>query len=239
MTDTTRLDNVAHAALRIATAHGPAYGDAVNQIALFLPEFEEAQRHYPILFRRVDAKPLQAVAILGFERDENLFLDGERWDADYVPAMARRGPFLIGMSEGEPMIHIDLAHPRVVKDEGGAGEPLFLPQGGHAPALEHSLDALRAIHLGHDAAPTMTGLFDELGVVQAVTLNVRVTENHSYSFKDYLAVTPERIAALDGAQLARLNQAGLLGSAVFAASSLANMQRLIARKQRRDSEARA
>ena len=233
MTDTTRLDNVAHADLRVAVAHGPAYGDAVNQIALFLPEFEEAQRHYPILFRRTDAKLLQAVAILGFERDENLFLDGDRWDADYVPAMARRGPFLIGISNGEPMIHVDLAHPRIVKDEGGAGEPLFLSQGGHAATLECSLDALRAIHLGHEAAPAMTELFDELGLVQAVTLNVQVAEKHSFNFKDYLAVTPERIAALDGAQLARLNQAGLLGSAMFAASSLANMQRLVARKQRR------
>lgn len=233
MTDTTRLDNVAHAALRVAVAHGRAYGDAVNQIALFLPEFEEAQRHYPILFRRDDAKPLQAVAILGFERDENLFLDGERWDADYVPAVARRGPFLIGMGDGEPMIHVDLAHPRIVKDDETAGEALFLPQGGHAPALERALDALRAIHLGREAAPAMTRLFDELALVQPVTLNVQVAENHSYNFKDYFAVTPERMAALDGAQLARLSEAGLLGSAVFAAASLANMRRLIVRKQRR------
>ena len=138
MTHTTRLDNVAHARLRIATGHGAEYGDAVNQIALFLPEFEDAQRHYPILFRRQENGSLQAVAILGLDRDENLFLDGERWAAAYVPAMARRGPFLIGMAEGEPMIHVDLANSRIV-DEGETGEPLFLPQGGHAPALERAL----------------------------------------------------------------------------------------------------
>lgn len=230
MSDTTRLDNVTHARLRIVTGHGAKYGDAVNQIALFLPEFEAAQRHYPILFRRPENGPLQAVAILGLERDENLFLDGERWAAAYVPAMARRGPFLIGMADGQPMIHVDLAHPRIL--EGGeTGEPLFLPQGGHALALEQALDALRAIHLGHDAAPDMTRLFDELELVQPVSLNVQVADNHSYNFKDYLAITPERIAALDGAALARLNEARLLMPAVFAASSLANMNQLIARKR--------
>ena len=232
MTHTTRLDNVAHARLRIATGHGAEYGDAVNQIALFLPEFEDAQRHYPILFRRQENGSLQAVAILGLDRDENLFLDGERWAAAYVPAMARRGPFLIGMAEGEPMIHVDLANPRIV-DEGGTGEPLFLPQGGHAPALERALDALRAIHLGHEAAPGMTRLFDELELAQPISLNVQVADNHSYNFKDYLAITPERIVALDAERLARLNQARLLMPAVFAASSLANMNQLIARKRAR------
>ena len=72
---------------------------------------------------------------------------------------------------------------------------------------------------------------DELELVQPVSLNVQVADNHSYNFKDYLAITPERIAALDGAALARLNEARLLMPAVFAASSLANMNQLIARKR--------
>ena len=231
MSKVTRLDNVDHAELRIAAGHGAAFGDAVNQIALFLPEFEEAQRHYPILFRRQDSGALQALAILGFDRDENLFLDGERWTADYVPALARRGPFMIGLEDGEPMIHVDLDHPRILGDSADGGEPLFLPQGGQAPALDRAVEALRAIHVGHEAAPAMSAAFDELELARPVTLNVQVTESQSYNFKDYLAITPERVAALDGAALERLNQAGFLLPAVFAASSLANMHRLSARKR--------
>ena len=229
MSNVTRLDNVAHADLRIAAGHGAAFGDAVNQIALFLPEFEEAQRHYPILFRRHEAGSLQALAILGFDRDENLFLEGDRW-AGYVPAIARRGPFLIGLAGDEPMIHVDLDHPRVLGEGGEGGEPLFLPQGGQAPALDRAVEALRAIHLGHEAAPAMTALFDELGLVRQVTLNVQVSDSKRYNFKAYLAIAPDRIAALDAASLERLNQAGLLPPAIFAASSLANMSRLTARK---------
>jgi hypothetical protein len=232
MTNSVRLDNVAHAGLRIARGHGAAYGDAVNQIALFLPEFEEAQRDYPILFLRDEAGLFQAVAILGLDRDENLFLDGERWAAGYVPAMARRGPFLIGFAGGEPVIHVDLDHPRIAQ-ANGAGDPLFLPQGGHAPALERGLDALRAIHVGHEGAQAMNALFEELGLVEPVSLDVQVSERHSYSFNDYLAITHEKIASLDGAALDRLNKAGLLGPAIFAASSLANINRLIARKRAR------
>lgn len=236
MTNTTRLDNVAHADLRIARGHGAAYGDAVNQIALFLPEFEEAQRDYPILFLRDEHGSLQSVAILGLDRDENLFLQGDgRWGAGYVPAMARRGPFLIGFVSGEPVIHVDLDHPRVTQANGTGGDPVFLPQGGQAPALERALDALRAIHVGNEAAQAMTSLFDEFGLVQPVALDVQVSDRHSYAFNDYLAITHEVIASLDGAALAKLNQAGLLMPAVFAASSLANINRLIARKRARMS----
>jgi len=231
MTNPVRLDNVAHGRLRIAGGHGAAYGDAVNQIALFLPEYEEAQRDYPILFRRDGEGTLQALAILGLDRDENLFLDGPRWTASYVPAMARRSPFLIGFAQGEPVLHVDLDHPRVLAEGSTGGEALFLEHGGHAPALERALDALRAIHVGSEAAKAMTALFDELGLVEAVALDVRVSDRHSYNFNDHLAITHEKIAALDGAALARLNQAGLLMPAIFAASSLANLNRLIARKR--------
>lgn len=233
MTNSMRLDNVAHAQLRIATGYGEAYGDAVNQIALFLPEYEEAQRDYPILFVRQEDSTLQAVAILGLDRDENLFLEGDRWAAGYVPALARRGPFLIGLSDGEPMIHIDLDHVRVLPEGSGEGEPVFRPHGGQAPALDRAIDALRAIHIGHETAAAATALFDELGLVESVALNVELSDRHSYNFEGYFAITQEKIASLDGGMLARLNGAGLLLPAVFAASSLSNMNRLIARKRKK------
>lgn len=228
-----RLDNVAHAGLRIATGYGAAYGDAINQIALFLPEYEEAQRDYPMLFLREESGALQAVAILGLDRDENLYLEDHRWAAGYVPALARRGPFLIGMTDGEPVIHIDLDHVRVLPDGSTEGEPVFRQHGGQAPALDRAIDALRAIHIGHEVAASATALFDELGLVESIALNVDLSDRHSYNFEGYLAITEEKIAALDGAALARLNEAGLLLPAIFAASSLNNVNRLIARKQKR------
>lgn len=229
---TARLDNVAHATLRVRTGHGAEFGDAVNQVAVFANEFAAVQRHYPILFLRQNGGPLQPLAILGLDRDENLFLHAGGWDAGYVPALLRRGPFLIGLAaDGEPLIHIDLDHPRMA-DASDPGEPLFLPQGGHAPALVAALDALRAIHIGNQAAPILDALFTELDLVEEVRLEVNLSETRSIKFDGYLAVTPERIAALDGAALERLNRAGLLEAAVFAATSLGTMHDLAARKQR-------
>jgi len=232
MTNVARLDNVQHAALRLRRGHGARFGEAVNQVAVFASEFAQVQREYPILFARTPDGALQAVAILGFDRDENLFLDGERWDAAYVPALLRRRPFTIGAGDGEPAAYVDLADPRVAAD-GEDGEPVFKTHGGNAPALEAALEALRALQAGAAMAPGMTALFDELGLVEAVRLQVQFDEHTGVDFDGYLAVVPEKIAALDDGALGRLNRAGLLDVALFAAASLGTMPRLVARKQRK------
>ena len=232
MSTKVRLDNVDHASLKLRRGHGAQFGEAVNQVAVVASEFDRVQREYPILFARTPEGALQGVALLGFDRDENLFLDGERWDAAYVPALFRRGPFQVGTSDGEPAVHIDLSHPRVA-GEGEDGDPVFKAHGGDAPALEAATAALRDLSMGAGAAASMTALFDDLALVEAVRLKVRIGEHSSVDFDGYLAVTPEAIARLDGTALARLNQAGLLDVAVFAAASLGTMQGLVARKQRK------
>jgi hypothetical protein len=231
MNTTVPLDNVEHAALRLRRGHGARFGDTVNQVAVFASEFAQVQREYPILFVRLAGEALQAVAILGFARDENLFLDGARWEADYVPALLRHRPFTLGSVAGEPAVFVDLADARVAAD-GEEGEPVFKTHGGNAPALEAALEALSVLRAGAGVAATMTTLFDELGLVEPVRLKVQFDENTGVDFDGYMAVTPERIGGLGGAALERLNKAGLLEAAVFAAASLGTMPRLVARKQR-------
>lgn len=232
MTTVARLDNVQHAALRLRRGHGARFGEAVNQVAVFASEFAQVQREYPILFARTPEGALQAVAILGFDRDENLFLDGERWDAAYVPALLRHRPFSLGAADGEQVVCVDLADARVAAD-GEDGEPVFKTHGGNAPALDAALDALRALQAGAAAAAAMSALFDALGLVEPVRLQVQFDEHRGVDFDGYQALVPEKIAALDDAALGRLNKAGLLDAAVFAAASLGTMPRLIARKQRK------
>jgi hypothetical protein len=234
MSDIQPLDNTAHADLRVIMQHSAELGSAINQAPLVPAEFEEAQRHYPILFRKDEEGKLQAIAILGFERDENLFLTDGRWDG-YIPAIMRRGPFFIGGSDSEdPVILVDMGHKRI-RNGGEEGAPLFLEHGGHAPALEFALAALRTIHIGGQQAQAMQEAFEDLGLVEEVKMNVRLSEEKSVNFEGLLAVTFEQIGGLEGGALDRLNKAGLLPLAVFAASSLNNMPRLAARKQAKDA----
>ncbi|MEL1263322.1 SapC family protein [Pseudoxanthomonas putridarboris] len=233
------LNNVTHKDLRVVTRFGREFGDAIGMVPAFPTEYAELQREYPIFFRKDgDSDGFHSVALLGFDRDENLFLQGERWNASYLPGVIARGPFLIGFQEQqvdgelrrEPVIHVDLEHARVAT---GEGEPVFLPQGGHSPYLQHIITVLRGINDGVEGGKAMFAALDALELIQPVGLDVRFDNEHGVNLTGLYGIDRERLAALDAASLHRLHQAGYLEGVYLVLASLHNMRRLIAEKQRR------
>jgi hypothetical protein len=208
-----QINNVDHANLRVSPKAGAAFGDAVNQAPVFPAEFEELQREFAIIFRRREAG-LQAYALLGLDRDENLFLSGDRWTSRYVPANNRRGPFSIGIARapageapGEPMIHVDMDDARVGDSDG---LPLFREHGGNAPYLEHISGVLRLLYRDTESAPAFYAALDESGLLAPVTLSIDVSDDRRYTVPDVLVIDIERLAALTGAPLERLHSSGIL-----------------------------
>jgi hypothetical protein len=221
------LNNVDHHDLRVIARHGAEFGEAVNQVLAFPTEFEALQREYPIIFRRDGEGALRPVALLGLARDENLFLDGKGgWQARYVPALLQRGPFSIAAPEnpeGEPMIRVDLDHPRVSRSEG---TPVFLPQGGNTPYLEHVSGVLRGIFVGHHLIEPMMAAFAAAGLLVEVNLEARVEENTVHAITGAVTIDRARLAGLSANELAELHKGGFLQAAFFVAASLGNVQRL-------------
>lgn len=234
MTQIVPLNNVDHADLRVAQGYGAAYGDAINLTRVFPAEFEALQREYVILFRPSSEGGFQAVALLGLDRDENLYLDGDAWSAHYVPAMHRRGPFSISVQAGDapgerrdPRINVDLDHPRIVRE---GGEAVFLRHGGNTAYLEAVSHALFVIYEGLSLTSAMFAAFAEAGLVEPVAIDITIGEGVHYDLDAFHAISRERLAALTGPELERLHRGGWLTLAIHAASSMANIDRLVVRK---------
>lgn len=233
------LNNITHKDLRVVTRFGREFGDEIGMVAAFPTEFAELQREYPIFFRRErEGGPWQAVALLGFDRSENLFLQDERWNAAYLPGAIAKGPFLIGFQEQridgelrrEPVIHVDLDHPRISRTDG---EPVFMAHGGNSTYLEHVAAVLRGIRDGVEAGEAMFAAFDALGLIQPMKLDLQLDEHHRVSLAGLHGIDRERLAALDAGSLHGLHRAGYLEGAFLQLASLHNLRRLMAEKQRR------
>ena len=116
MTNTAVLNNVDHHDLKFIPPSAPTDADKVNQVLVFPTEFPEVQREFPIFFRKGQDGAFQPVALLGLDKDENLFLGPKGWRTRYIPAIITRGPFLIGLpspdnpqAQGQgAMIQVDL-----------------------------------------------------------------------------------------------------------------------------------
>lgn len=234
------LDNVEHHDLRIITGHSAAFGDAVNQTRVFPNEFIEVQREYPIFFRRDAQGDFYAIALLGFDVNENLFLDGENWNARYVPVGQDRGPFLLGLREavddvsGGPMMLIDLSDPRLSRSEG---HPLFLPRGGNAPVLERHIQVLRMLHAGLSLNDDVFSAWLDAGILAPVKIDARIDDTTGYDIPDLFSISAEALEQLDGPTLIRLNESGYLAMAFHVLASVGNMQHLITLKIRKQQGA--
>jgi SapC len=240
MTRPVLLNNITHKDLRVITRYGAEFGDNIGTALTFPTEYADVQREYPIFFRKDPASgDYQSVALLGFGKNENLFLNDGRWAASYVPAIIARGPFLIGFQEqnidgelrSEPVIHVDLDHPRISRTEG---EPVFLPQGGNSPYLEHVATVLRGIREGVEVSKAMFATFTALDLIEPVKLEVKLDAEQGYSVVGLHTISREKLQALDGSTLEKLNRSGLLEGAYLVLASMNNMRKLMAMKQRKD-----
>jgi hypothetical protein len=233
------LNNIAHKDLRVINRYGAEFGDNVGTVLTFPTEYEDIQREYPIFFRKdATSGEYHSIALLGFDKAENLFLDDGRWSASYVPGAILRGPFLIGFQQQEingelrkeAMIHVDLDHPRVSRTEG---ERVFLDQGGNSPYLNHIASVLRGIHDGIEVSKATFAAFSELDLIEPVKLEIKVTAEEGYNVVGLHTINRQKLASLDGASLEKLNRAGFLYGAFLVISSMSNVKRLMAIKQRK------
>lgn len=241
MTRHALLNNVDHHDLRVILRYGPEFGDALATVPTFPTEFADIQREYPIFFQKDPASgQFQSVALLGFKEGENLFLEDGRWNSKYIPGVIARGPFLIGFQERqeggvmrkEPMIHVDLDHPRVSRTEGQA---VFLPRGGNTPYLDHVANVLKGIHEGIETGRVMFAAFAELDLIEPVTVEIKVSETEKYGLQGLHTINQEKLRALGGEKLSSLHRSGFLQGAYLIIASLGNVRALMAAKQARNA----
>lgn len=229
MANTVPLNNVDHKDLRIDTRRGAALGDAVMSALTFPAEFRSVQAHYPIVFRKAADGGFQPVALFGFSDGENLFLDGERWDASYLPLAVERQPFLIGAGHDELVVHVDMDSPRVGTV---AGDAVFLEHGGTTQYLERASSVLRALHEGIMDTPAFMRALLDAGLLESFAMDVELDDGARHRLAGYYVINEERLAALDGEALERLHRAGHLQPVYMALASLVNLRALIDRTNR-------
>ncbi|RYZ82783.1 MAG: multidrug transporter, partial [Moraxellaceae bacterium] len=178
MTNHVLLDNITHKDLKIITKKSAEFGDSQRGVITFPTEFRAIQNEYPIFFQRhSETNEFQAVAMLGFEEGQNLFLDENGWNANYIPAAINRDPFLIGYQtenqDGEkvtrPAVHIDMSSPRISHND--EGESVFLPLGGNTEYLERINRMLLVIRDGIPTSKVMFDAFKKWDLIEPFTLN--------------------------------------------------------------------
>jgi hypothetical protein len=236
MSDHALLDSTRHRDLRIRTARGADLGDAVMCCIAVPTEFRQIEGDYPILFQ-LDAErdSFTALAMFGFENGENLFLDSERWDAEYVPLAIDIQPFLIGGSpdqDAPKQVHVDLAGARVVAGEA-EGMRVFDDDGRPTPYLESIADKLGALDAGYRRSSDFFAALRRYRLLEPLTLEITLDDGSTNRLVGFHVIDEARLAELDAEALGQLSDDDHLLPIFMALASLGRLRDLIARKNKR------
>jgi hypothetical protein len=235
MTNHVILNNVEHKNLKLITERSAELGDNMMAAPLFPREFRSAQIDYPIFFHKHPKTDMySAFAIFGFEEGENLFLEGNRWNASYMPYLVEKGPFLIAFqqrSDGEQnmVISIDLDHPRVSET---AGEALFLPHGGNTKLLERMSSILREIHDAQGETEAFVDAMLAHDLLEPFRLEIELDSGAKHRLEGFHSINEEKLTELDGETLADLSRKFHLQAAYMVVASLSNIRKLIEQRNR-------
>ncbi|GGW78132.1 SapC family protein [Alteromonas halophila] len=227
------LNNVDHKALRVRDAHGPDYGDNLMCVPVFPVEARHAQAHYPLMFAKNPDGDYQLVALLGFKKDENLFIENEQWLADYRPLVVEKGPFLIGRNqqdESKLSIHIDLDDARVNENEGQA---IFLPHGGNSDYIDNIANVLSTLHQSQDKHREFIARCNALSLIESFVLDIDLEDTGTHRLSGFYTINEEVLRGLNGEQMAELQQHGDLEVIYMILASMSQMRNLVKMKKAR------
>ncbi|WP_158971876.1 SapC family protein [Paraglaciecola sp. L3A3] len=240
MSNYIALDCVAHQNLKVRTGYGKVFGDNINHAVVFPTEFETLHREYPIFFRHNATSGYYAICILGFDKDENLFLEDGRWAARSIPAMCMKGPFALQLTnnkneqqvESDPIVMVDLDNACINYE---VGESVFKAHGGYTPYFEGILQAMRKINVGSQSAEAFFTILDKFKLIEPVEIKIDLAHSGSYKIADLFTISRERLVALSAEELFELNGLGLLEHCFAVVSSAGNTSHLVNMKMHRST----
>lgn len=225
------LDNISHQALRLDPVPSRALGDDLPVVPTVPAEFRLLQACFPIVFQACTGElPFQPVALMSLSGAGNLFLGPQGWEAPHMPWALERQPLMVGRDATQWVVHIDLDSPRLSEH---TGEPLFLPQGGLSPLLEHRVSVLQALHEGLQTLPAFIATLLQHELLEPMALDIPQAGGGTRRIGGFHVVHEERLDALPGAVVAELHERGYWLPLAMAVASLSRFGELVQREQRR------
>lgn len=229
------LNNITHKDLRVITQRGAQWGDDFMSAPVTVDEFRKLQAHYPIVFQPDDKGGFVPTVLFGLEAGQNLFLNANGWEADYLPLSVQRIPFSIGVdkSTDEMRMMVDMGSKRI--SQGAEGEAVFLPQGGTTDFTENANSVLHALHEGLQATTDFVQTLMRHELLDSFVLDVERPDGTRGQLVGFYIIHEERLAALDAATVGLLHQADYLQPIYMAVASLSNFTALIKRHLAREA----
>ncbi|MEM6625530.1 MAG: SapC family protein [Pseudomonadota bacterium] len=206
-----------------------------HAVPVTVSEFGVASTSYPVIFVGEDQTP---VAVMGVRQGENEYVDaaGQPDPDSYIPAFARRYPFVFAADEGNDrlLLCVDRNAP-MVSDTPDV--PFFE---GEDPSkfTNDAIEFCKEFERQRRATMDFMKIISDAGLLEQKSISYTPrdqtgAEGQPQKIADYWAVSEEKLNNLSDAEFLELRNNGALGAIYAHMVSLLNWPRVIQRALRR------
>ena len=221
------LDRKKHASLTFRSLEDYSFTASMNMIPLLASEVADASRCFPVAFPLPGSPIPHALLGLG---PTNIFLDGGRWTAPYLPFHAANYPFSLASARTpehpdapEAVLAIDETAPHFRQKNGA---PLYGPDGTPTELLRRISTMMGNQHQMHkNSVPALNELKDS-GVLREQTVTIRA-DGKARAVRGLRVADRDAVMALPDGTLARWVKNGLLEMLQAHWDSMRNLEYLL------------
>jgi len=226
------LDREAHKNLKLDTAL-PVVKRVADQNSVFLAavEFGDACKEFPIVFVRAgepgaDGKqPVAPLAVLGLRPGSNLFVEGDKWTGNYVPAYVRRYPFAMARLDGNASNLAVCYDSKWAGFNDTTGEALF-KDGQPTEFLMNAKSFLENFEQEAERTRLICNLLVDMELLQDMRFEATMPSGEKIDVEGFLALDEKKYSELPDAKVLELHRNGLIAMIEMHRLSMTNMNRL-------------
>ena len=214
------LEPLRHASAGLKPDTSYRFAAGTNALPLTSTEMAHAARTYPIVFST--STPTVPFAVVGLRDHENLFVDDAGvWREDcYIPAYVRRYPFIFSEvpEQQRLVLCIDEAADNF---ESTSSRPLFV-DGKPTEALQRALQFNETFQAHYMDTRRFGEWLDKNNMLEDRVARADLGGGQTFTLRGFKLLNPERLRALEDAQVLELHKKGWLPLLHFHLQSLNN-----------------
>ncbi len=194
-----------HAKWGVATGDNYNFAADINSMPLLAQEFRTAVQDYPIVFAGNESV-VMPVVLLGLREAENLFVDDAgKWGAHYIPAFARRYPYVFSSNDGGKTLTLCIDEEFSGISQKGDGERLFDDNGEQTAYLKSVVDFQTEFQAFFQRTKLFSQRLLELELLEPMQAQLKINEAEPITVGGFMAVNREKLKQLPGETLQQLS----------------------------------
>jgi hypothetical protein len=211
--DLIPLNSRDHSGWKVGPLSDGAFLASTHAIPLTVEEFIDAQRNYPIVFT-VGENPVP-IALMGLNEGVNTFVgdDNKLTENVYLPAYARRYPFMLARLAPESE-DLSLCFDPSVKNIGKdvEGEDFFTSTGEATENTQRILDFCRQFEEAGQRTQAFMKLLDELGIMMdgEVAITRADQPDTPFVYRGFRMVDENKLRDLPADKLDMIHKNGMI-----------------------------